>query len=444
MPSSAGFLLHCDGNPQLLFTENDTNNERLFGTPNATPYVKDGINNYVVSGRKDAVNPNQTGTKAAAHYQLDVGAGRNRNHPATAEQRRFPGSVRQRIQSNYRRSAGREADAFYQAITPARVGEDAANVMRQALAGMLWSKQYFFYDTDRWLEEHGFDAMRPTPHQVRNREWFHMIGDHVISMPDKWEYPWFAAWDLAFHTLALATVDIDFAKEQLDLLLRQMYLHPTGQIPAYEWNFSDVNPPVQAWATIFLYRMEQAVRGQTDLDFLKRVFGKLTANFGWWVNRKDRFGRSLFEGGFLGLDNIGVFDRSAPLPTGGHLEQADGTAWVALFCQNMLEIAFELAAHDPTYEELAANYVMEFLLIARAMNGIGPGGMWDEEDGFYYDVLRLPDGSATRLKVRSMVGLLPLCADNGRREMAARAGSQTDGGTPRAAAAHAGTPRVDP
>jgi mannosylglycerate hydrolase MGH1-like protein len=201
--------------------------------------------------------------------------------------------------------------------------------MRQALAGMLWSKQYFFYDTDRWLEEHGFDAMRPTPHQVRNREWFHMIGDDVISMPDKWEYPWFAAWDLAFHTLALATVDIDFAKDQLDLLLRQLYLHPPGQIPAYEWNFSDVNPPVQGWATIFHYRMEQAVRGQSDLDFLKRVFGRLAANFCWWVNHKDRFGRNLFEGGFLGLDNIGVFDRSAPLPTGGYLEQADGTAWVA-------------------------------------------------------------------------------------------------------------------
>jgi len=252
--------------------------------------------------------------------------------------------------------------------------------------------------------------MRPSLRQVRNREWFHMIGDHVISMPDEWEYPWFAAWDLAFHTLALSTVDIDFAKEQLDLLLRQVYLHATGQIPAYEWNFSDVNPPVQAWAAIFLHRMEQALRGRTDLDFLKRVFGRLTSNFGWWVNRKDRFGRGLFEGGFLGLDNIGVFDRSAPLPTGGHLEQADGTAWVALFCQNMLEIAFELAAHDPTYEELAANYALEFLLIARAMNGIGPGGMWDEKDGFYYDVLRLPDGTATQLKVRSMVGLLPLCA----------------------------------
>ena len=404
-----GFLLHCDGNPPLLFTENDTNNERIFGRPNATPYVKDGINDYVVARRQEAVNPTQTGTKAAAHYQLDVGPG------ATAV-------VRLRLSNAVSRSPfgkefdqifearRREAEEFYRSVAPTRIGEDAANVMRQALAGMLWSKQYFFYDTETWLCEHGADPMLPSARQVRNCEWFHLIGDHVISMPDKWEYPWFAAWDLAFHTIALSTVDMDFAKQQLDLLLDQRYLHPTGQIPAYEWNFSDVNPPVQAWAAIFLYRMEQALRGRTDLDFLKGVFGRLTANFGWWVNRKDRFGRNLFEGGFLGLDNIGVFDRSAPLPTGGHLEQADGTGWVALFCQNMLEIAFELAAHDRTYEELATNYAIEFLLIARAMNGIGPGGMWDEEDGFYYDVLRLPDGTATRLKVRSMVGLLPLCA----------------------------------
>ena len=403
------YFLHCEGDPRLLFTENDTNNERLFGTPNATPYVKDGINNCVVGGRQDAVNPSQTGTKAAAHYQVDVSAG-----TTSVIRLRLSGAAagnpfgRQFNQIIDERRG--EADAFYQAMTPARVGENEANVMRQALAGMLWSKQYFFYDTDKWLEEHGFDAMRPTPRQVRNREWFHIIGDHVISMPDKWEYPWFAAWDLAFHTFALSTVDIDFAKEQLDLLLRQVYLHPSGQIPAYEWNFSDVNPPVQAWAAIFIYRMEQALHGKTDLGFLKRIFGRLNSNFGWWVNRKDRFGRSLFEGGFLGLDNIGVFDRSAPLPTGGYLEQADGTAWVALFCQNMLEIALELAAYDETYEDLATNYILEFMLIARAMNAIGPDGMWDEEDGFYYDVLRLPDGSAMRLKVRSMVGLLPLCA----------------------------------
>jgi hypothetical protein len=403
------YFLYCEGNPDLLFTENETNNERIFGTPNPSPYVKDGINDYLVASRRGAVNPDQSGTKTAAHYPLTVAAGATSVIRLllsnVAASNPFGGQFDQIIEQRRH-----EANEFYRAITPARVGEDAAMVMRQALAGMLWSKQHFIFDVYKWLEEHGADPMRPSTHHVRNREWFHLVGDHVISMPDKWEYPWFAAWDLAFHTLALSTVDIDFAKQQLALLLDQAYLHPTGQIPAYEWNFSDVNPPVQAWATIFLYRMEQALRGETDLDYLKLVFGKLSMNFGWWVNRKDRFGNSLFEGGFLGLDNIGVFDRSAPLPTGGYLEQADGTAWVALFCQNMLEIAFELAVHDPTYEAMATNYAIKVLLIARAVNGIGPDGMWDEEDGFYYDVLRLPDGSATRLKVRSMVGLLPLCA----------------------------------
>ena len=304
----------------------------------------------------------------------------------------------------------READEFYQAITPPQVGEDEANVMRQALAGMLWSKQYYFLEADKWLEEHGVDPMQTATRQVRNSEWVHMINDHVISMPDKWEYPWYAAWDLAFHAIALSTVDVDFAKEQLELMLREIYLHPSGQIPAYEWNFSDVNPPVHAWATIFLHRTEEALRGEGDLAFLKRAFGKLMLNFNWWVNRKDRFGKNVFEGGFLGLDNIGVFDRSAPLPTGGYLEQADGTAWMALFCQNMMEICFQLAAHDSDYDDLAAKFGDHFLWIAHAMNRMGPDGMWDEEDGFYYDVLRLPDGTATRLKVRSMVGLLPVCA----------------------------------
>ena len=408
-PELGRYTLSCDGNPTLLFTENETNNERIFNTSNTSPYVKDGINEYIVGRRQSAVNPNRTGTKAAAHYELRIAAGGT----SVVRLRLSETDVADPFGGfadifDQRR---READEFYRAITPDHVGEDAANVMRQALAGMLWSKQYFFLDSDKWLEEHGVDVLRQIDHKaVRNREWFHLIGDNVISMPDKWEYPWFAAWDLAFHSVALGTVDIDFAKQQLDLLLQQLYLHPTGQIPAYEWNFSDVNPPVQAWAAIYLYRQEQMLTGNTDIDFLKRIFGRLSANFGWWVNRKDRFGRSLFEGGFLGLDNIGVFDRSAPLPTGGHLEQADGTAWVALFCQNMLEIAVELAAHDPTYEDLAVTYAIEFLLIARAMNTVGPHGMWDEEDGFYYDVLRLPDGTATRLKVRSMVGLLPLCA----------------------------------
>ena len=403
------YRLDCEGEPALLFTENETNNERIFGTLNSTPHVKDAINDFVVSRKQEAVNPGQTGTKAAAHYQIEVGGGAT----SVIRLRLASSTVGDRFGEPFEsifEQRQREADAFYKAITPASVGMDAAKVMRQALAGMLWSKQYFLFDVDKWLKEHGIDPFRSSAHQARNREWFHLIADHVISMPDKWEYPWFAAWDLAFHALPLSIVDIDFAKEQLDLLLDQVYSHPGGQIPAYEWNFGDVNPPVHAWAAIFIYRLEEALQGRNDLDFLKTVFGKLSLNYGWWVNRKDRFGKSLFEGGFLELDNIGVFDRSAALPAGGHLEQADGTAWVALFCQNMLEIAFELAEHDPTYEKLATNYGNQFLMIARAMNAVGPDGMWDEEDGFYYDVMRLPDGNAMRLKVRSMVGLLPLCA----------------------------------
>jgi hypothetical protein len=384
------YALHCAGNPELLFTDNETNNRRLFGTQNQSPYVKDAINDHVVAGRRGIINPSQTGTKAAAHYQHDIGPGGSAivqlRLRADANDEAFGPSFDQAFEQRER-----EADRFYQSVVPAGASEDAACVIRQALGGMLWSKQYFFLDTDKWLDEHGVDPMQSASAVV------------------KWEYPWFAAWDLAFHTLALCTVDPEFAKHQLDLLLDQLYLHPTGQIPAYEWNFSDVNPPVQAWAAIFVYRVEQSLHGTSDIAFLKRVFGKLTSNFGWWVNRKDRFGRSLFEGGFLGLDNIGVFDRSAPLPTGGYLEQADGTAWVALFCQNMLEIACELAAHDDTYQDLAVNYAIQFLFIARAMNTVGPDGMWDEEDGFYYDILRLPDGSATRLKVRSLVGCCP-CA----------------------------------
>jgi hypothetical protein len=403
--------LYCEGAIQLLFTENETNSERVFGTHNVSPYVKDGIDNYVVQGKQDAVNPKHSGTKAAAHYQLRVGAAETATirlrlsdvAPATMDDpfKNFAG-IMQRRQS--------EADQFYQAITPKRVNEDEARVMRQALAGMLWSKQYFGFDLDKWLVEHGADPLRPSGKQMRNSEWSHMINEHVISMPDKWEYPWYAAWDLAFHTIALSTVDVDFAKQQLDLMLQEFYLHPTGQIPAYEWNFSDVNPPVHAWATIFLYRTEQALKGEGDLEFLKRSFSKLMLNFSWWINRKDRFGKNLFEGGFLGLDNIGVFDRSAPLPTGGYLEQADGTAWMSMFCQNMLEISVELAAHDSYFTDLAVKFADHFLSIANAMNQVGSDGMWDEEDGFYYDVLRLPDGTATRLKVRSLVGLLPLCA----------------------------------
>ena len=305
----------------------------------------------------------------------------------------------------------READDFYGSIIPPSLTPDAAGVMRQALAGMLWSKQFFFYDVGRWLKQHGVQPYKTNQRSVRNDRWGHMVNADVISMPDKWEYPWYAAWDLAFHVTALTLVDEDFGKEQLELFLRSRYLHPSGQIPAYEWNFGDVNPPVHAWSTIYTYLLEKGHRGEGDLAWLERCFHKLLFNFNWWVNRKDRSGNNAFEGGFLGLDNIGVFDRSSPLPTGGHLEQADGTAWMALFCQNMVEIGAELAMANPAYVNLTMKFLEHFLMIASGM--IRPseeGGMWDEEDGFFYDVLRLPDGRAERLKVRSMVGLLPFCA----------------------------------
>jgi hypothetical protein len=308
-----------------------------------------------------------------------------------------------------------EADAFYAAITPPAVAadRDRAGVLRQALAGMLWTKQYFYYDLDLWLDEHGAGSQLPAHERrpVRNRDWSHMYNDDIISMPDKWEYPWYAAWDLAFHMIPLGMVDHDFAKQQLDLMLRNDYLHPNGQLPAYEWNFGDVNPPVHAWATMQLYVMDKERRGGAgDIEFLKYAFSKLLVNFTWWVNRKDRTGANVFEGGFLGLDNIGVFDRSAPLPTGGYLDQADGTAWMVFFSQQMLRIAVELALHEPLYEEFVEKFFQHTLFIAGAMDRVGDrhDEMWDEEDGFFYDVLRLPDGSATRLKVRSIVGLLPL------------------------------------
>ena len=402
--------LYADGDVPLLFTENETNAHRLFGTPNAGPYTKDGINDYVVSGRAESVNADGTGTKVAAHYSMEVPAGgtcvvrlRLTDRPLKS---RDPFTDCGQI-FDLRKQ---EAEEFYAAITPASATEDQTRVMRQALAGMLWSKQFYLFELDRWIKDHGGQLFSDVGGPTRNREWGHMVNGDIISMPDKWEYPWYAAWDLAFHTIALSLVDLDFAKQQLDLMLGQMYQHPSGQLPAYEWNFSDVNPPVHAWATLAVYRFEQAARGEGDVAFLKRAFGKLMANFTWWVNRKDRFGKNVFEGGFLGLDNIGVFDRSAPLPTGGYLEQADGTAWMAFFSQNMLELAIEIATVDPSYDELAAKFIDHLLWIAHAVNHVGADGMWDEVDGFFYDVLRLPDGSAKRLKVRSLVGLLPLCA----------------------------------
>ena len=419
-PEIGDRILHCEGAEELLFTENETNNERLFHSPNRTPYVKDGINNYLVNGRREAVNPDKNGTKAAAHYRITVGAGQSQTLrlrlaeaapatlPSTEKKQSVPFGSGFDATMQARQT---EADEFYATVIPSSLTADATNVMRQALGGMLWTKQFYFYDVDRWLAEHGADPFKANGRTApRNDHWHHMYNANIISMPDKWEYPWYAAWDLAFHIFALTLVDPDFGKEQLDLMLRGSYLHPNGQLPAYEWNFGDVNPPVHAWSTIFTYRLEKA-RGKGDLDWLERSFHKLLLNFTWWVNRKDRSGKNAFEGGFLGLDNIGVFDRSAPLPTGGHLEQADGTAWMALFCQNMLEIAVQLAMEKPAYVDMCAKFLKHFLWIAAALvHGGGDVGMWDEEDGFFYDVLRLPDGSAQRLKVRSLVGLLPLCA----------------------------------
>ena len=413
-------LLYCEGSCALLFTENETNTMRLAGVRNRTPYVKDGINDYIVHDRREAVNPENRGTKASAHYRLTLNGGESEiirlrlsdvtsvasvsNEPARGEQ--F-GSGFHRIMECRRR----EADEFYATVIPRALDADAANVMRQALAGMLWSKQFYYYHVDKWLEEHGADPFKPLRHAPRNEHWHHMYNAHIVSMPDKWEYPWYAAWDLAFHVLALSLVDEDFAKGQLELMVQESYLHPSGQLPAYEWNFGDVNPPVHAWSTIFTYRTEKARYGRGDIDWLERAFHKLLLNFTWWVNRKDRTGNNVFEGGFLGLDNIGVFDRSSPLPTGGYLEQADGTAWMALFCQNMLEISVQLALVKPAYVDLCVKFVEHFLWIASSMMRAGDGvGMWDEEDGFFYDVLRHPDGRSQRLKVRSMVGLLPLCA----------------------------------
>jgi hypothetical protein len=410
-PELGEYRLACGGAPELLFTENESNAARLWGRPNATPHVKDAFHRYVVAGERGAVNAAQTGTKAAARYVLDVPAGgsevvrlRLTAGPATAGLgAAFDEVLGQRLA---------DADEFYERITPRSLTEDERRVHRQALAGMLWTKQYYYYDVDRWLKEHqAHPHVAGAKRGVRNAEWFHMLNGDVISMPDKWEYPWYAAWDLAFHTISLSLVDFDFAKEQLLLMLRNLYAHPNGQIPAYEWNFSDVNPPVHAWATLFLHKFEKNL-GREDIPFLARSFQGLMLNFNWWVNRKDPQGRNVFAGGFLGLDNIGVFDRSAQLPTGGSLEQADGTAWMAFYCQNMLEMAVILAEHDPVYEEVAYKFLENFVWISYAMDKIGEHGddMWDEADGFYYDVLRLPDGEALRLKVRSMVGLLPLCA----------------------------------
>ncbi|MBK8869679.1 MAG: glucosidase [Elusimicrobia bacterium] len=408
-PDLGNHHLYVEGTVPLLFSDNETNNAKLFPQyPNPSPYVKDGINDYIVQGKKQAVNPAGTGTKVSSHHKVSLAPG------ATATVRvRLSLKTMEKPFADFEsilNSRKAEADDFFKGVTPSTVSPDAAAVLRQAVAGMLWSKQYYYFDGNKWLKEHGAHPLIPGNRLSRNREWFHMINEDIISMPDKWEYPWYAAWDLAFHTLPIALVDPDFAKQQMQLMFNGFYIHPTGQIPAYEWNFSDVNPPVHAWATLFLHRTELSLRGEPDRKFLESAFKKLLLNFAWWINRKDRSGKNVFEGGFLGLDNIGLFDRSSPLPTGGHLEQADGTAWMALFSQNMLELAVELAGEDPNYQEMVSKFAEHFLYIAKGINKSGADGMWDEADGFYYDVLQLPSGEAVRLKVRSMVGLLPLCA----------------------------------
>ena len=413
-PELGPYRLTLDGQPRLLFTENNTNANALWGLENKPSYTKDAFHHRIVDGREDAVNPALQGTKACAWYRFDLAPGQT----ATVRLRLtssadlskmvhyigkdFDGLFAERIA---------EADEFY-SFCPANLSQDARAVQRQAFAGLLWSKQFYHLSVETWLKG---DPGQPAPPASRlngrNTSWVHLHNEDIVSMPDKWEYPWYAAWDLAFHCITLAMVDPDFAKTQLRLFLREWYMHPNGQIPAYEWAFSDVNPPVHAWACWRVFQIDRKLTGRADYAFLESVFHKLLLNFTWWVNRKDASGNNIFEGGFLGMDNIGVFDRSAPLPTGGYIEQSDGTSWMAMYCLNMLKISLELAAKvDPIYEDVASKFFEHFLYIAAAMNGLGDGGLWDDNDGFFYDTLRLPDGSANRMRLRSMVGLIPLLA----------------------------------
>jgi len=407
--------LYCQDSPQLLFTENETNKKKLFGVENSFPCVKDGINDYIVNGVKDAVAAELTGTKAAAHYELEIGAGQTITIRLRLTDIDFSGVAAAAFDGFDRLFAirQREADEFYAGVIPPDLSSDAQNVMRQGFAGMLWSKQFYHYVVKQWSE--GDPGNPPPPAERlngRNKDWPHLYNADVVSMPDKWEYPWYAAWDLAFHCIPLALVDCDFAKEQLVLLLREWYMHPNGQLPAYEWAFSDVNPPVHAWAAWRVYKIDKKKNGKGDREFLERIFHKLLLNFTWWVNRKDADGMNIFQGGFLGLDNIGVFDRSAPLPTGGYIEQSDGTSWMAMYTLNLLAIAMELASEDPAYEDVASKFWEHFVYIAHAMNHRGKDGMglWDGTDGFFYDVLKFPDGRKYPMRIRSMVGLIPLFA----------------------------------
>ncbi|MEM1241481.1 MAG: glucosidase [Cyanobacteria bacterium P01_H01_bin.26] len=415
-PSLGNRWLYCQSqgaeqSAPVLFTENETNYQAVFGADNVTPYVKDAFHRYAIQGDTEAVNPGLVGTKAAAHYTLTIGPGESQ---AICLRLSDQPQLENPFGEPFATTLGarqQDADAFYSHVAPFPMEAEKRVVQRQAFAGLLWTKQYYAFDVHRWFEG---DPTTPAPpdSRQRNNQWRHLDANDIISMPDKWEYPWFAAWDTAFHCLPLAMVDPEFAKYQLDIMTREWYMHPNGQIPAYEWAFGDVNPPVHAWATWRVYKIERKMKGVCDRTFLERVFQKLLLNFTWWVNRKDAEGNNVFEGGFLGLDNIGVFDRSSDLPTGGHLEQSDGTSWMAMYCLNMLTIALELAKDNPVYEDMATKFFEHFIYIADAMNHIGQERtqLWDDDDGFFYDVLHFPNGDRQRLKVRSMVGLIPLFA----------------------------------
>jgi hypothetical protein len=404
--------LHCPSAAAMLFTQNETNVERLFGVSNRSHHVKDGINDFVVLGRRDAVNSEHTGTKAAALHHLSIGPGasetiRLRLTDVMLSRHDLNGPAIDAIFAKRRR----EADEFYGAIFPAAAGPDKVAMMRQGFAGLLWSKQVYIYQVNSWLKERSL-ASEDGPVPIRNSQWFHFDSHDVLSVPDKWEFPWFSAWELAFQTVPFTLIDPDFASQQFELVLREGYQNPDGQLPGTEQNFDEVHPPIHAWAALFNYRLSRRTSGRRALEELKGSFHKLLLNFAWWINRKDVRGRNIFEGGFLDVDNVGVFDRRIPLPQGGHLEQADGTAWMAFFAQNMLAISLELALHERVYEDMAIRFYEYFVLIASVMGRLGDAGdaMWDEADGFFYNVLRLPNGDTRRLKIRSMIGLLPLCA----------------------------------
>jgi len=412
-PELENMYFYSEAPDELLFTENETNTQKLYGVKNDTAYVKDGINDYVVHDRVDTVNPELTGTKFSPYFKLLIQPRESKElkfRLAKSKNLRTPFGKKFRDIFNSRKT---DADMFYEKVSPCTQNEDEKKIQRQAFSGMLWAKQFYNYVVEDWLK--GDSATPPPPEQRklgRNHSWTHLYADDVLSMPDTWEYPWFAAWDTAFHTIPLSMIDPDFAKRQLSRLTREWYMHPNGQMPAYEWTFSDVNPPVHAWAAWRVYKIERKNYGNSDKLFLESVFQKLLLNFTWWVNRKDTRGNNIFEGGFLGLDNIGVFNRSEALPTGGYMEQADGTSWMSMYALNMLTIALELARDNNSYEDIASKFFEHFLYISHAINNFGTSGngLWDDEDGFYYDILNLPGGEQIPLKIRSMVGLIPLFA----------------------------------